>query len=76
MASRSAWVLVYCIGPEDGECGTYPYLLFDRDIFNVRGTMCSVLILAVGDKIYDIYFPPGFLRLWIAHPATSRASRT
>ena len=52
----------------------YPNLLFDRNIIDGRGMMCSVLTLTVGnsqgmggvefDKIYGIYFSPEFLRLF------------
>ena len=52
----------------------YPNLLFDRNIIGGRSMMRSVLTLNIGDnqgmggveygKIYDIYFPPEFLRLF------------
>ena len=66
--------LVYYIDPGNEECNTYPNLLFDRNIIDGRGMMCSVLTLTIGNnqgmgdveygKIYDIYFPPEFLRLF------------
>ena len=61
-------------------------LLFDRDIIDGRGLMCSALAPTVGDnqgmgdvgygKIYDIDFPPEFLPPWVARPATSWTWRT
>jgi ribulose-bisphosphate carboxylase large chain len=52
----------------------YPCPLFDRNITDGRAMMCSVLTLSIGNnqgmgdvdygKIYDIYFPPKFLRLF------------
>ena len=56
--------LVYYIDSEDEECKTYPSLLFDHNIVDGRGMMCSVLTLNIGSsqgtggvefgKIYDI----------------------
>ena len=53
-------------------------MLFDRNIIDGRGMMCSVLTPADGNnqgmggagfgKIYDIYFPPEFLRLFDGPP--------
>ena len=73
--SKCVGAPVYCIDPEDGECkNAYPGLPFDRDIIGGRGMMCSVLTLTVGDnqglgdvefgRIYDVFFPPEFLRLF------------
>ena len=70
------------IDPENEECKVaYLNLLFDREIIDGRGVMCSVLTLTVGnnqglggvefDKIYGISFSPEFLRLLMACPATS-----
>merc|ERR1712203_292669 len=67
--------LVYYIDPEEEEMKiAYPNLLFDRNITDGRGMMCSFLTLAIGNnqgmgdveygKIYDFYFPPAFLRLF------------
>jgi len=52
----------------------YPNPLFDRNITDGRAMMCSVLTLSIGNnqgmgdvdygKIYDIYFPPKYLRLF------------
>merc|ERR1719454_1988455 len=52
----------------------YPNMLFDRNITDGRAMMCSVLTLSIGNnqgmgdveygKIYDIYFPPSYLRLF------------
>ena len=49
-------------------------MLFDRNIIDGRAMMCSVLTLTIGNnqgmgdveygKIYDIYFPPEYLRLF------------
>ena len=80
-------MLVYRVDPENEECKTaYPNLLFGRDIIDGRGAMCSVVTLTVGNnqgmgdgefgKIYDVYFPPEFLRLSMAPPAASWTSRT
>ena len=62
-ASRVRGCAGYCIDPEDEECKTYPNLLFDHDIVDGRGMMCSVLTLDIGNsqgmggvefgKIYD-----------------------
>ena len=67
-------VLVYCIDSEDKECKTYPSLLFDHSIVDGRGMVRSVLTLNIGNdqgmgeveygEICDVYFPPGFLRLF------------
>ncbi|KAL9139347.1 rubisco, partial [Amphidinium carterae] len=73
--TKSVDALVYYIDPENEECKiAYPNLLFDRNITDGRGMMCSVLTLSIGNnqgmgdvdygKIYDIYFPPQFLRLF------------
>ena len=52
----------------------YPPMLFDRNITDGRAMMCSVLTLSIGNnqgmgdveygKIYDIFFPPKYLRLF------------
>merc|ERR1712008_291335 len=49
-------------------------MLFDRNITDGRAMMCSILTLTIGNnqgmgdveygKIYDIYFPPQYLRLF------------
>ena len=77
---RCVGALVCCIDSEGEECKTYPNLLFDHDIVDGRGMMCSVLTLNIGNNqgtgdveyghIYDDYFPPEFLRLSMARPAT------
>ena len=67
--------LVYYIDPDNEEMKiAYPTLLFDRNIIDGRAMMCSVLTLTIGNnqgmgdveygKIYDIYFPPAYLRLF------------
>jgi hypothetical protein len=67
--------LVYYIDPDNEEMKiAYPTLLFDRNIIDGRAMMCSVLTLSIGNnqgmgdveygKIYDIYFPPAYLRLF------------
>merc|ERR1719242_1130453 len=67
--------LVYYIDPENEEMKiAYPTMLFDRNITDGRAMMCSVLTLSIGNnqgmgdveygKIYDIYFPPEYLRLF------------
>merc|ERR1712178_595371 len=72
--TKSVDALVYYIDPENEEMKiAYPNLLFDRNITDGRGMMCSFLTLAIGNnqgmgdveygKIYDIYFPPSYLRL-------------
>merc|ERR1719499_686596 len=73
--TKSVDALVYYIDPENEEMKiAYPNLLFDRNITDGRGMMCSFLTLAIGNnqgmgdveygKIYDFYFPPTFLRLF------------
>merc|ERR1719323_1702664 len=73
--TKSVDALVYYIDPEEEEMKiAYPVLLFDRNITDGRGMMCSFLTLAIGNnqgmgdveygKIYDFYFPPTFLRLF------------
>merc|ERR1712113_1191318 len=73
--TKSVDALVYYIDPENEEMKiAYPNLLFDRNIIDGRGMMCSFLTLAIGNnqgmgdveygKIYDIYFPPCYLRLF------------
>ncbi|CAE8646335.1 unnamed protein product, partial [Polarella glacialis] len=65
----------YYIDPDNEEMKiAYPTLLFDRNITDGRAMMCSVLTLSIGNnqgmgdveygKIYDIYFPPAYLRLF------------
>ena len=42
MASRNAWVLECCIDPGNEGCKiAYPNPLFDRDIIDGRGVVCS-----------------------------------
>ena len=66
---------MYYIDPDNEEMKiAYPTLLFDRNIIDGRAMMCSVLTLTIGNnqgmgdveygKIYDIYFPPAYLRLF------------
>merc|ERR1712004_617681 len=73
--TKTVDALVYYIDPENEEMKiAYPNALFDRNITDGRGMMCSVLTLSIGNnqgmgdvdygKIYDIYFPPKFLRLF------------
>merc|ERR1712224_321837 len=73
--TKSVDALVYYIDPEAEEMKiAYPNLLFDRNITDGRAMMCSVLTLTIGNnqgmgdveygKIYDIYFPPKYLRLF------------
>ena len=67
--------LVYYIDPVNEEMRiAYPTRLFDHNITDGRAMMCSVLALSIGDcrgmgdveygKIYDIHFPPPYLRLF------------
>ena len=73
--TKSVDALVYYIDPENEEMKiAYPNLLFDRNIIDGRGMMCSVLTLTIGNnqgmgdveygKIYDIYCHPGCLSLF------------
>jgi ribulose-bisphosphate carboxylase large chain len=73
--TKSVDALVYYIDPENEEMKiAYPTMLFDRNITDGRAMMCSVLTLSIGNnqgmgdveygKIYDIYFPPAYLRLF------------
>merc|ERR1711972_405512 len=73
--TKSVDALVYYIDPEAEEMKiAYPNLLFDRNIIDGRAMMCSFLTLTIGNnqgmgdveygKIYDIYFPPSYLRLF------------
>merc|ERR1719298_135442 len=73
--TKSVDALVYYIDPDNEEMKiAYPNMLFDRNIIDGRAMMCSVLTLAIGNnqgmgdveysKIYDIYFPPKYLRLF------------
>ena len=73
--TKSVDALVYYIDPENEEMKiAYPTMLFDRSITDGRAMMCSVLTLSIGNnqgmgdveygKIYDIYFPPPYLRLF------------
>merc|ERR1712226_554606 len=73
--TKSVDALVYYIDPENEEMKiAYPIELFDRNITDGRAMMCSVLTLSIGNnqgmgdveygKIYDIYFPPKYLRLF------------
>ncbi|CAJ1394660.1 unnamed protein product [Effrenium voratum] len=73
--TKSVDALVYYIDPDNEEMKiAYPNLLFDRNITDGRGMMCSFLTLAIGNnqgmgdveygKIYDFYLPPAFLRLY------------
>ena len=59
--------------PGERESKTYLNMLFDRNIIDCRGMMCSVPTpatsgdLGMGDVgyggVYDIFFPPELLRL-------------
>merc|ERR1712178_580024 len=73
--TKTVDALVYYIDPEEEEMKiAYPTALFDRNITDGRAMMCSVLTLSIGNnqgmgdveygKIYDIYFPPSYLRLF------------
>ena len=73
--TKSVDALVYYIDPDNEEMKiAYPTMLFDRNITDGRAMMCSVLTLSIGNnqgmgdveygKIYDIYFPPTYLRLF------------
>merc|ERR1719437_221731 len=73
--TKTVDALVYYIDPENEEMKiAYPNALFDRNITDGRAMMCSVLTLSIGNnqgmgdveygKIYDIYFPPMYLRLF------------
>merc|ERR1719386_339832 len=73
--TKTVDALVYYIDPECEEMKiAYPTALFDRNITDGRAMMCSVLTLSIGNnqgmgdveygKIYDIYFPPSYLRLF------------
>ncbi|CAE8624804.1 unnamed protein product, partial [Polarella glacialis] len=73
--TKSVDALVFYIDPDNEEMKiAYPTLLFDRNITDGRAMMCSVLTLSIGNnqgmgdveygKIYDIYFPPAYLRLF------------
>merc|ERR1712019_59825 len=73
--TKSVDALVYYIDPDEEEMKiAYPTMLFDRNITDGRAMMCSILTLSIGNnqgmgdveygKIYDIYFPPPYLRLF------------
>merc|ERR1712176_108264 len=73
--TKSVDALVYYIDPDEEEMKiAYPTMLFDRNITDGRAMMCSILTLTIGNnqgmgdveygKIYDIYFPPRYLRLF------------
>jgi ribulose 1,5-bisphosphate carboxylase large subunit-like protein len=72
--TKSVDALVYYIEPENEEMKiAYPTMLFDRNITDRPAMMCNVLTLSIGNnqgmgdvdgKIYDIYFPPAYLRLF------------
>ncbi len=50
--TKSVDALVYYIDPENEECKiAYPNLLFDRNIIDGRGMMCSVLALDTGGHL-------------------------
>ena len=79
--------LVYYIDLENEGCKiAYPDLLFDRNIVDGCGMVCSVLTLNIGSnqgmggveygKVYDIYFPRSFCASSVARPATSWTWRT
>ena len=49
--TKSVDALVYYIDPENEKCKiAYPNLLFDRNIIDGRGMMCSVLTLTIGNN--------------------------
>merc|ERR1719333_1100650 len=71
--TKSVDALVYYIDPDCEEMKiAYPTMLFDHNIIDGRGMMCSFLTLTIGNnqgmgdveygKIYDFYFPSPFLR--------------
>merc|ERR1719460_841510 len=73
--TKSVDALVYYIDPDNEEMKiAYPTMLFDLNITDGRAMMCSILTLTIGNnqgmgdveygKIYDIYFPPAYLRLF------------
>merc|ERR1712159_887094 len=73
--TKSVDAIVYYIDPEEEEMRiAYPTALFDRNITDGRAMMCSILTLTIGNnqgmgdveygKIYDMYFPPQYLRLF------------
>merc|ERR1739848_337361 len=73
--TKSVGALVYYIDPDEEEMKiAYPTMLFDRNIPDGRAMMCSILTLTIGNnqgmgdveygKIYDMYFPPQYLRLF------------
>merc|ERR1712190_702548 len=73
--TKTVDALVYYIDPDEEEMKiAYPTMLFDRNITDGRAMMCSILTLTIGNnqgmgdveygKIYDIYFPPEYLRLF------------
>merc|ERR550514_2326944 len=73
--TKSVDALVYYIDPEAEEMKiAYPTMLFDRNITDGRAMLCSILTLTIGNnqgmgdveygKIYDMYFPPKYLRLF------------
>merc|ERR1719311_872405 len=73
--TKTVDAIVYYIDPEAEEMKiAYPTALFDRNITDGRAMMCSILTLTIGNnqgmggveygKIYDIYFPPQYLRLF------------
>ena len=82
MTSRSAR-LRWCAASAPGArcAGSPARACFGCNIIGGHGVMCSVLTLTVSnnqgtggvefDKVYGIYFPPGFLRLSVARPAAS-----
>ena len=75
-AQMSVDALVYYIDSENGCKVAHPNLLFDHNIADGRDLMCSALTLTNGqgmddgecDKIYGIYFPTEFLRLFDGPP--------
>ena len=73
--TKCVGALVYRVDPENEECKiAYLNLLFGHSTIDGRDIMCSVLTLTVGNnkgigdvevgKIYDVFFPPEFLRLF------------
>ena len=73
--TKCVGALVYRVDPENEECKiAYLNLLFGHSTIDGRDIMCSVLTPAIGNnqdmgdveygRIYDVFFPPEFLRLF------------
>ncbi|CAJ1394655.1 unnamed protein product [Effrenium voratum] len=58
--TKSVDALVYYIDPDNEEMKiAYPNLLFDRNIIDGRGMMCSFLTLAIGNNQGSLLAPSG-----------------